>query len=247
MPVVSIVMPSYNSLRFVERAVSSVIKQTFQDWELIIVDDCSTDETYDFLLEKFSNDSRIIVDRLPENSGGPAAPRNHAMRRARGDYIAFLDSDDEWYPVKLERQLTLMETLDADISCTAYGVLNEVGERVGSFVPPPENDYFGLLRGNTIGCLTCVYNRRKVGELQFLKCGHEDYALWLSVLRCGRKVIGLQEELAAYRLVSGSVSSNKFRVLSYFWHIYRGLEGFSSCSSLYFCFRYMLLNLNKYK
>lgn len=247
MPLVSIIMPSYNSMLYIEKAVCSVIRQSFCDWELIIIDDCSTDGTYGFLLKRFSSDPRIVIDRLQENSGGPTLPRNCAMQRASGEYIAFLDSDDEWHPNKLERQIYYMNKFGAFISCTAYGVVNEQGERVGSFTPPVENDYAGLLKANTIGCLTCIYNRKKIGELRFLECGHEDYALWLSILKRGYKVIGVQEELASYRLVRGSVSSNKLKVFSFFWNIYKNVEGFSFFVSLILCFRYMVLNFNKYK
>lgn len=247
MPVVSVIMPSYNSIRYIEKAVRSVLRQTFSDWELIIIDDCSTDGTYEFLIENFSGDFRIVIDRLPENSGTPALPRNYAMQCASGKYIAFLDSDDEWYPNKLERQLLLMQQLGASISCTAYSVINEQGERIGSFMPPPENSYSGLLRSNTIGCLTCIFDRGKFGDLQLLRCGHEDYAFWLAILKRGYKVIGVQEELAAYRLVPGSVSSNKLKVFGFFWNIYRNVEGFSPFFSLLFCFRYLFFNINKYK
>ncbi|WP_371231524.1 glycosyltransferase family 2 protein [Pseudomonas sp. QE6] len=246
MALVSIIMPAYNSVSYIGMAIDSVINQEISDWELIIVDDCSSDGTYDFIHERYSSESRIKLHRLDKNSGSPAAPRNFGLRQALGRYIAFLDADDLWRPDKLSQQLHCMTKNGAVISCTAYSVIDANGKLIGSFYPPERNNYSGLLKGNTIGCLTLMYDRNAFGELSFPKCGHEDYALWLSMLRAGNSVIGIQRELADYRIVSGSVSSNKLKMLSFFWNIYHNMERFSLIRSAFYCIRYAMLNSRKY-
>lgn len=200
MALVSVIMPAYNSVRYIGMAIDSVIKQDLSDWELVIVDDRSSDGTYEFVRERYRDESRVRLYRLDKNSGSPAMPRNFGLRQAVGRYIAFLDADDLWHPDKLSRQLADMADHGAVISCAAYRVIDAEGVRVGAFCPPLRNNYSGLLKGNTIGCLTLMYDRNAFAELSFPQCGHEDYALWLSMLREGHDVVGIQEELADYRI-----------------------------------------------
>lgn len=247
MSLVSIIMPAYNAGRTILNAIQSVQSQTHRNFELIIVDDGSGDGTYEKAKDVASADSRIRVFKLDRNSGSPAAPRNIGLQNARGRFVAFLDADDKWRPLKLERQIAFMTEVGAKISCTGYDVYDEWGEFVGKLVPPVKHDYKGLLRENTIGCLTAMLDLEKLGPIQFPVCGHEDYALWLSVLREGGYVYGLQEQLAEYRVSSSSVSGNKFKVLPYFWGVYRKAEGFSIVRSGYYCARYAWYARNKYK
>lgn len=236
--VVSVVMPAFNAARTIENAIGSVLSQTFSDFELLVIDDCSTDNTSQVVSEIAREDCRVrlIVNEI--NSGSPAVPRNVGVENSLGRYVAFLDSDDSWAPNKLEVQTRLMEESEASISCTGYTVVDANSKRVGAFVPPEVTGYQDLLSENTLGCSTVMVDLTKTSNLRFPVCGHEDYALWLKLTRGGIQVYGLQEMLASYQVAPGSVSSNKLKVLGYFWHIYRNLEGFSFVRSLLYCGRY---------
>jgi len=240
-------MPMFNAARYVCEAMDSVRAQTHKDWELIVVDDCSTDNSVALVEQYLAMDSRIRLIRAEKNSGSPATPRNSGIDVAVGRYIAFLDPDDRWAPAKLELQLSYMEDNNAAISCTGYGVINESGHPIGGYQPPGRTDYRELLKENTIGCLTAMYDTRALGKRYFQKCGHEDYALWLSIAKEGYTVYGLPDALAFYRISSGSVSSNKVKVLKFFWNIYRNIEGFSAARSLFMCLRYAWNARSKYK
>jgi len=243
---VSIVMPAYNASKTVANSVMSVQEQSYKNWELLIVDDCSTDDTV-FIVRGFSkNDARIKLISLTENSGGPAYPRNVAIKQATGEFIAFLDADDEWLPEKLEKQIAFMRRFNLAISCTGYYVVSFAGANVGSFSPPQMCSYRDLLAANSVGCLTAMYDVRILGKRYFPICGHEDYALWLKILRNGYTVYGLQESLSRYRLTLGSVSSSKLKVMKYFWNIYKNQEGFSTFLAIFYCVRYVWGARNKY-
>ncbi len=246
MPDVSIVMPAFNAQATIADAIRSVIAQSHASWELIVADDASRDATFDIARRMAEGEPRMRVLRLPTNSGGPAAPRNAAIAEARGRHIAFVDADDRWLPQKLARQLAAMAASGAQLSCSAYDVVNEHGHKIGHFQPPALATYDDLLKCNTIGCLTAIYDSHALGRRFFPECGHEDYALWLEITRQGVAIQGLNNTLATYRQVAGSVSSNKLNVGRYFWNIYRNREGFSVPRSATMCLRYFLLNRNKY-
>jgi teichuronic acid biosynthesis glycosyltransferase TuaG len=237
-PLVSVVMAAYNASRTIATSVKSLQAQSYQNWEILVADDKSTDDTASLVAGLAVSDSRIRLITLPENSGGPAIPRNVAIQQAQGDLIAFLDADDEWLPEKLQKQVFFMTSVGAALSCTGYGVIDFNNEDRGSLTPPRLRSYSDLLSINTIGCLTAMYDARILGKRYFPICGHEDYALWLSILREGYKVHGLQECLARYRLTPGSVSSSKLKVMRFFWKIYKNQEGYSYLTSTLFCLRY---------
>ncbi|MDK9737700.1 glycosyltransferase family 2 protein [Vibrio sp. D404a] len=237
-PLVSVVMPAYNSAQSILASVYSVLNQTYQNIELIIVDDCSTDGTLD-VLESIV-DPRVKVYKLITNSGSPAAPRNKALELATGQYISFLDSDDLWKPEKVQRQLAFMQESGSLFACTAYRVIDSRGVQVASYSPPEKVGYKQLLSNNSVGCLTAMLHKSLLEDRSFPKCGHEDFALWLSILKDGNFVDGINENLATYRLVNGSVSSNKFKLISFFWNIYRNEQGFSWLKSLYYCIKYLI-------
>lgn len=243
---VSVVMPSFNASATIEGSIRSVLEQSCENFELLVVDDCSSDDTRSIVEKLSGSDPRVRLILSPRNSGSPAAPRNMGVKYARGRYVAFLDSDDVWFPSKLDEQLRLMKKHDAPISCTGYEVVNAVGERTGALIPPRLTGYDELLSENTLGCSTVMVDRSKLTDIHFPVCGHEDYALWLALTRTGYKVYGLQQELARYRVAAGSVSSNKLKVLGYFWNIYRNLEGFSAIRSVLYCLRYAWNVRSKY-
>ena len=246
-PFVSVVMPAYNASRTIISSIKSVQRQLYTNWELLIVDDCSTDDTVLIVKDLSTIDSRIKLISLAKNSGRPAYPRNVAIKEARGVFISFLDADDEWLPVKLKRQVSFMINFKAAFSCTGYDVISFSDVAVGRFNPPIMCSYDDLLANNSVGCLTAMYDVRILGKRYFPICGHEDYALWLKILREGYCLHGLQESLAHYRLTPGSVSSSKLKLLRFFWNIYKNQEGFSPLKSALFCLRYAWNARGKYK
>ncbi|EGT3628899.1 glycosyltransferase, partial [Morganella morganii] len=220
---VSIIMPSFNSGRYIYKSINSVLNQTYTNFELIIVDDCSSDNTRD-IVNSFIDD-RIIFVRSESNSGSPATPRNIGLSKARGEVIAFLDSDDIWHVEKLEKQLRFMCDHNASFTCTSYTIIDESDNLVGKFNVPNEQVYEGLIFNNTVGCLTAMIDASIVKGFSFPKIGHEDFAFWLEISRINDlKIYGLDEQLASYRRRSGSVSSNKFKLFKFFWNIYRNQE-----------------------
>lgn len=232
---VSVIMPTYNCERFIEQSVQSVIGQTVTDWELRIVDDGSTDGTYEVLKPYLDRYPTIHYTRLSENNG-PAAARTEALRQAVGKYVAFLDSDDVWMPEKLERQIAFMEETGAVFCCTAYRQMNEEGESLGVVcVPPKSTDYKKMLRlSNPIGNLTVMYNREKLGtyEVPDIK-KRNDFALWVRILRDTPECVGMPEVLGMYRVCENSVSSNKLQQAKYHWQLYRKVEKLSLPQSLW--------------
>jgi teichuronic acid biosynthesis glycosyltransferase TuaG len=245
-PLVSVVMPAYNASRTIGSSIRSIQRQSYSNWELLVVDDCSTDDTVLIVKGLSTIDSRIKLISLAKNSGRPAYPRNEAIKEASGEFIAFLDADDEWLPGKLKKQVSFMARSNVAFSCSGYGVISFSGEEIGSFNPPMECSYNDLLANNSVGCLTVMYDVRVLGKQYFPICGHEDYALWLKILKKGYSVHGLQESLSLYRLTPGSISSSKLKVLKFFWNIYKNQEGFSHLVSALFCLRYAWNARGKY-
>ncbi|MCI9582925.1 glycosyltransferase family 2 protein [Clostridiaceae bacterium] len=222
---ISIVMPVYNSERFLSEAIESVQRQTYKNWELILVDDASTDNSAG-IIEAFSKgENRIKYILLSENRGA-AYTRNRAVREAKGEYIAFLDSDDRWLPEKLERQYHFMKDNQILFSCTSYEQLDETGKPTGRIIRPPQRaDYKMALWENPVGTLSAMYNAEKLGKVYGpLIRKRNDYALWLKLLKKVRYVYGLDETLAQYRLRKNSLSRNKMSLITYQWKLYREIE-----------------------
>lgn len=223
---VSVIMPTYNCAKFIGESIDSVLRQTLTDWEIEIVDDCSTDNTHEVLkpyLEKYPN---IHYSRLEKNSG-PAAARTEAMCRAGGKYIAFFDSDDLWSEDKLEKQVRFMEENDCAFSCTAYCHVDEAGNSLHRACYPPEKTGYKkmLLLSNPIGNTTVMYNQEKLGKYAVPPIRkRNDFALWLKILKDTPCCCGMQEVLASYRIRANSVSSNKLSQIRYHWQLYREIE-----------------------
>lgn len=247
MPVISIIIPCYNAAGYIEKTLDSVKNQTFRDFECIVVDDSSSDNTVDLINSAISGDDRFKVFVLNDNSGGPSSPRNFGISCATGRYVSFIDSDDFWELNKLEDQFQYMETNEIQFCCTSYHVADASGVVFSSYVPPFVNDYYGLLKSNTIGCSTVMIRRDLLKNLNFPNCGHEDFALWLDVLANGYKVYGMHSHLVTYRLVPNSLSSDKLKAASFVWNIFRKRQGFSILKSAYYFFFYIANALVKYK
>lgn len=244
---VSIIMPNYNSEKYVGATIQSVIDQTYQNWELLFVDDCSSDASLE--LVKSFQDDRIHIFSMKEN-GGAALARNRAIEEARGRWIAFLDSDDLWAPNKLEKQISYMQENDISFSYTDYEVIDESNKIISTFKPRLSVcNYKDILKHNHIGCLTVIYDSDKLGKVYMPTNAikREDIACWLSILKNGERAYCLHECLARYKVHSNSVSSNKFKMMKYQWQVYRKVEKLSSVKSFYYLFHWAIMGVLKYR
>lgn len=246
-PLISVITPAYNAEKFVEATIQSVQAQTYTNWEMVIVDDCSKDRTVEIIQKYHQADPRIKLIQLQQNSG-PAVARNTAIRNAKGRYLAFLDSDDQWTLEKLERQLHFMQEQDIAFSFTQYQVVDEEGTDTGKVIDAPEKvTYTDLLKNNVIGCLTVMIDTEKTGEVEMVNIrSRQDYALWLDLSRRGFQPFGLNEPLAKYREVGNSLSSNKVKMARQNWHVYREIERLSLPKSLWYFGHFVYFKSKKY-
>lgn len=237
---VSIITPTYNSEKFVSETIDSVLAQTYQDWEMLITDDCSTDNTWNIISAYADKDSRIKIFKLEQNSGAGVA-RNNSIKEAMGRFIAFLDSDDLWYPEKLEKQVAFMLDCNASLCFSSYLLFDDFVGIKGKVQAPKCVNYSKELKANYIGLSTAVYDLSLVDKHYFpLMRKNEDWAMWLDLLKkieCG---FGLQEELVKYRVGHISVSSSKLSLLKYNWEIYRKIEKFSLIKSSWYFVRFFV-------
>lgn len=244
---VTIITANYNAQQFIEETIDSVLAQSYQNWEMIIVDDCSSDLSIDIIKDYMQKDSRIKLIQLTENSG-PAVARNRAIKDANGRYIAFLDSDDLWLPLKLEKQLAFMQKNNVTFSYTSYNLINDDGIALGQFNVPDKQSYNNLLKTCPIGCLTVIYDTSSLGKVSMpLILKRQDYGLWLKILKKIDYAYGIAEILAVYRVRSNSVSSNKVKAATYQWKIYREIEKMNIFKSCYYFLHYTFNGLKKYK
>ncbi|WEG12629.1 glycosyltransferase family 2 protein [Pullulanibacillus sp. KACC 23026] len=222
---VSVITPTYNASAYIVDTIESVRSQSWTNWEMVIVDDCSTDDTREKLKYYSELDDRIHIHFLKEN-GGAAIARNTALHHARGRYVAFLDSDDSWKPAKLEKQLQFMQSGDKAFTFTGYEWMDQEGEFLNKEVGTPRQmTYDDLLKNTIIGCLTVMIDREKVGPFQMPNLRtRQDLATWLSILKRGFVAYGLNENLANYRAGNPSISKNKWKALKMNWHVYRQVE-----------------------
>ena len=243
---VSIITPMYNSGEFIKYTIDSVINQTYKDWEMIIVDDCSTDISPEIVKSYLENESRIKYIRTDKNRGVSNA-RNTALKNANGQYIAFLDSDDIWDKEKLEKQINFMKEKDCVISFTSYELIDEENKKLNKVVRVVESiDYKTLLKGNILGCLTVIIDKSKLDfEIKMSGVRHEDYALWLSILKRGYIAYGIDEVLAQYRKSLTSLSGNKVKSAMWTWNIYRNVEKIPLHKCIYYFINYGINGIKK--
>lgn len=229
---VSIIMPSYNTARFLPETIGSVLAQSYENWELILVDDCSTDDT-DAVMAGF-DDPRIRYVKNERNSGA-AVSRNRALREAKGKWVAFLDSDDLWHPRKLEKQIRFMEENGYRFSYTNYSEIDEASRLLGRTVTGPRRiTKTSMYNYCWPGCLTVMYDARELGLLQIEDIKkNNDYAMWLKLCRKADCYL-LNEDLASYRKRSGSISSHSYlELVKWHYRLYREAEGESIPLSLW--------------
>ncbi len=244
---VSVIMPMCNSEKYVGKAIESVMGQTYSNWELLVVDDGSTDHSCDVVKAYALKDNRIRLLINDNPVGMPYAPRNYGIQRAKGDFIAFLDSDDMWLREKLSQQIPLFfhDNITA-VVYSDYEKISESGKRSARIITAPRNtNYRQLLYGNVIGNLTGIFDVRKVGKNYFTNVHHEDYAFWLSVLKSGYIARNTQTVTALYRVRKQSLTASKLSIVSWQWHIYRRVENIGIFRSAYYYLFYAIGGLYK--
>lgn len=239
-PLVSIITPTHNSADTLTRTLDSVVGQSFESWEHIIVDDASTDTTKNILQAHCAQNPRAQWIGLDSNQGAAVA-RNTAIEAAEGRYIAFLDSDDVWLPEKLEKQLQFMQSHDIAFSFSGYEKVDENDAILGTVHVPKRQTYSDLLKNNTVGCLTAMYDREKLGKVYMpLIRKRQDLGLWLRLLKATPYAYGMPDVLAQYRIRRNSISSNKSNAAKYTWRLYRNVEGLSLIKASYYFAHYAL-------
>lgn len=242
---VSIIMPSYNTAKYIAETVQSVLAQTYQNWELIIVDDCSTDDT-DEVIKPFLSDSRIRYLKNEKNSGA-AVSRNRALREAKGKWIAFLDSDDLWMPEKLEKQIAFMKENGYHFSYTDYVEIDETSKPNGKRVTGPKKiTRAGMFNYCWPGCLTVMYDAETVGLIQIADIKkNNDYAMWLKVCKKADCYL-LDEVLAKYRKRTGSISNHGYmKLVKWHYKLFREAENQNPVSSIVLTIRNLLFGVFK--
>ncbi|WP_066222788.1 glycosyltransferase family 2 protein [Formosa haliotis] len=243
-PLVSIITPVFNAERYIATSITSVLGQTYLNWELILVDDCSTDCSLD-VISRFTSVHQNIFLFTNEKNSGAAVTRNRGTKEAKGKYIAFLDADDVWFPTKLEKQISFMETKGLDVSFSSYNLIDEQGNSLHKQIKALKVlTYNKLLKCNYVGNLTGVYNTQTLGKIYTKNLRkRQDWLLWLeTVKKTKQPVLGIQESLANYRVQSNSMSSNKLGLIKYNYSVYKKGLHFSTLKSIY-C---MLLFLFEY-
>lgn len=225
LPLVSIITPTFNAGKFIASAITSVQNQTYTNWEMIIIDDCSSDGTVDLVTEIIKIDPRVKLIKLQNNSGTGIA-RNTGLKEAAGAFIAFLDSDDLWKPSKLEKQLAFMKVNNQPFTFSFYDCINEQSEPIGKLVQAPLNlSYFQLFFCNFVGNLTGIYEVSFFGKIPIASTRkRQDWMMWLTILQKVGSAKPVPESLASYRVRKNSISASKFDLIKYNFAVYRNFH-----------------------
>lgn len=231
---ISIITPTYNCGDFIAETIESVIKQSYKNWEMIIVDDCSTDNTKEIVEKYLKKDNRIKYYLFKKNYGAAVA-RTKAIELASGVFMAFLDSDDLWSEVKLERQLFFMKKNDYNFTCTAYEQIDEAGNPLNKTIKTKtKTNYNGVLLSCPVGNSTVMYDVSNLGKFAVPNIRkRNDDALWLQILKKEKYIYGMPDVLMKYRVRSNSISSNKLDLIRYHWYLYRKVENISVIRSVF--------------
>ncbi len=241
---VSVIMPTYNCGRFIAETLDSIKAQTYENWEVIIVDDCSSDNTKEIVDRYAAEDPRIRYHCLDENSGAAVA-RTVAMSMADGEYMAFCDSDDLWTPEKLERQLAFMKENGYAFSCTAYEQIDEETRPLGKIIKAvKKTDYDRLLLDCPVGNSSVMYSVARMGKFEVPNIRkRNDDALWLQMLKKEKYIWGMPDVLMRYRIRKNSISSNKLKVIKYHWILYREIEHLNIFRSAFHVFWWCVIKV----
>lgn len=245
---VSIITPAYNSEKFIEKTYESIKNQTYKNWEWLVIDDNSIDGTFEILKRLSKEDSRIRIYRNTTNLKA-ASSRNKGLDSSSGEYITFIDSDDLWNYKFLEKQMKKMKELSQNLVFSSYSRIDEDNlKNYGDYVVPLKVTLNDLLKTNYMSCLTVLYKKEKFKEIKFnenLKM-HEDYVMWLEILKKEKEVYTNQEVLATYRIRKKSVSSNKLDNLKYMLYIFLFVEKLGIFRTIYYIIFYIYFGLKKH-
>ncbi len=241
---VSILIPTYNTEKFIRETLQSVKNQTYSNWEMILVDDASTDQTVAIIEEFAQNDNRIKLFKLEKNSGNGFA-RNIALEKASGKYIAYLDADDLWFPEKLEKQIRFLKTKNLPFTFSFYDCIdddgNDLKRRVETPVPLTYNQLFFC---NYVGNLTAIYDAEFFGKIKLESSQkRQDWRLWLTILKQIKTAEAVPEPLAFYRIRRDSISSSKFKLIKHNFGVYREFHGYNLVSSVLLMMRFLFTQL----
>lgn len=241
---VSIITPCFNSEKYISQAIQSVLNQTHQEWELLLVDDCSSDETFSIISNFASQDNRIKAFKLDENSGAGVA-RNFAIQKASGNYIAFLDADDLWKSEKLEKQLHFMHTQNIPFTFSFYETIDEVGNlRNETITTPSKIKYQQLYYCNWIGNLTGIYSVDFFGKIPIAPIKkRQDWMMWLQIVKQIQIAIPVPESLAFYRVREDSISASKWKLIQYNFKVYRDFHKRNFISACFDTLQFLYVQL----
>lgn len=219
---ISIIVPCYNSEETIRECIESVLCQTFQNWEMLIVDDCSTDNSAEIAKKYADRYNKIRFFQTSKPSGSPALPRNIGIEHSSGNYIAFLDSDDIWLPNKLEHQVEFITSHHSELVYSYYEKMTWDGQRNNRIIKTrPFTTYLNLQKSNSIPCLTAVISREAIGETRFKNIPQEDFCFWLDILKKGIVAYNTKTLVACYRLSKNSRSQNKLAMFKGYWNVIR--------------------------
>lgn len=245
-PLISIITPCFNSEKFLTQAIDSVLAQTYLNWELFLIDDCSTDNTYSMINSYVISDERIKYIHNESNLG-VAESRNKGLDLARGHFIAFLDSDDLWEKSKLEKQILISVQENANFIISDYSIINEDSNYSRSYKCPEILTKKNLLKGSFIACSSVLLKSELIGAKRFRKTFHEDYLFWLKIFDGQEvKMTATREDLVMYRITSSSLSSNKIKCAKHQWNIYRKQLNLPLMKSVYLFTHYMIKGVSKH-
>ncbi|OXB01264.1 glycosyl transferase [Flavobacterium oncorhynchi] len=241
---VSILMPTFNAEKFIKAAVESVQKQTYENWEMILVDDASTDKTVKIIADFIQKESRIKHYQLQTNSGNGFA-RNIALEKASGKYIAFLDADDLWFPEKLEKQIQFLKANNLSFTFSFYDCIDDNGNNLNRRVQTPiPLTYKQLFFCNYVGNLTAIYDADFFGKIKLESSQkRQDWRLWLTILKQIKEAKAVPESLALYRIRKDSISSSKFKLIKHNFGVYREFHGNNLVFSVFLMMRFLFTQL----
>lgn len=241
---VSIIVPIYNTEKFIGLTLQSIQNQSYQNWEAILVDDASTDKTVEIIKDFAKKDNRIKLFQLAKNSGNGVA-RNIALEKAIGKYIAYLDADDLWLPSKLEKQIQFLKENNLPFTFSFYDCIDEEGNNLNRRVEAPLNlTYNQLFFCNYVGNLTAIYDSDYLGKIIIEATQkRQDWRLWLSIVKQIEETKPVPESLAFYRIRKDSISSSKFKLIKHNFGVYRNFHGFNFVFSVLLMIRFLFTQL----
>lgn len=244
---ISIITPCFNAEKFIAQTIESVRNQTYSNWEMLIIDDCSTDKSKEIINSFTTTDTRIKLIELKENKG-TAYAKNQGLALAKGNFIAFIDADDVWLPQKLEKQMKVLMHTQAAICFTSYQLMDENSMLIQKVISaPPKVNLTKYLKTTIIGFSTSIINRQVTGEFSIMNLrSREDTQLWIHLLKQGHQATGINEVLTLYRVHANSLSANKFKSAVLVWNLYFRIEKLGFFKSAYFFSCYAMNALGKH-